>query len=237
MPARPRSRPAGLRLLAASLLFVQSALPSPAAAAPDDDPYDRPGFYVGGSGIYTNNFFDDQVDDAFTDLIGAPVDVDIDDSFGANARIGYRAASWIGLEVQYEWVDNFETEITSPAFPGEKATIDLTGHSVTLNAKLVLPTWRIQPYLLLGAGYSLYDADTNVSAGLGAIPGVRTSGGKESGFAGRGGAGIDWYLTRHVVLNTEVTALLTTQDFDEPDTGSIDNLYYLSMGAGLQFRF
>ena len=33
------------------------------------------------------------------------------------------------------------------------------------------------------------------------------------------------------MLNTEVTALITTQVFKKPDTGSIDNLYYLSMSS------
>jgi opacity protein-like surface antigen len=221
-----------------SLLFLLGLFLAPGSASAKSESFARTGVYLGLSGVYTNNFFDDQIDDAFSDLIGGSVDVDIDDSRGLNARVGYRAASFIAFELQYEWIDNFETEITAPSLPGQKAKIDITGHSLTLNAKLIIPTWRIQPYFLLGAGYSLYESDTSFSPGFSAIPGIgQVDGGKESGFAARGGAGIDWYITRHIVVNTEVTALITTQDFSAPDTGSIDNLYYLSMGVGLQYRF
>jgi opacity protein-like surface antigen len=220
--------------------------PTWAAAEEKKESFSRSGFYVGVSGIYTHNFFDDQIDDAFSDLIDvgidADVDVKIDDSGGINARVGYRAASWIALEIQYEWVDSFETEVTvsatNPVPFSEKATIDISGHSLTLNTKLIIPTSRIQPYVLLGAGYSLYDADVSIPAILGgALDTDEIDGGKESGFAARGGLGIDWYLTRSIVMSTEVTLLVTTQDFSAPDTGSIDNLYYLSMGVGLQYRF
>lgn len=203
-----------------------------AGTAQDEKDFGRPGFYIGAAGSYTHNFFDDQIDDAFEDLVPAKVDVDIDDSFGISARVGYRVASFIAFELQYEWIDNFKTEVTSPAFSGAKATIDITGHALTLNTKLIAPLWRIQPYLLVGAGYALYDSDTNsVAKALG------IKGGDESGFAGRLGGGIDWYLTRNLVLATDVTVLLTTQDFKQPDTGDVDNLYYLSMSAGLQWRF
>ncbi len=225
--------------LAASLrAFLLVFLLVPGSASAKQESFARTGAYVGLSGVYTHNFFDDQIDDAFSDLAGGPVSVDIDDSWGLNARVGYRAASFIAFEFQYEWIDNFETEVTSSSLPGQKATIDITGHSLTLNTKLIIPTWRIHPYFLLGAGYSLYKSDTSFSPGFGAIPGIaQTDGGNESGFAARGGVGIDWYITRHIVVNTEVTALVTTQDFREPDAGSIDNLYYLSMGVGLPYRF
>jgi len=225
-------------LLASLKVFLVALCVAPGFASANQESFGRAGAYIGLSGVYTHNFFDDQIDDAFSDLVGGGVDVDIDDSSGLNARVGYRAASFIAFELQYEWIDNFETNITSPSLLGEKATIDISGHSLTLNMKLILPSWRIQPYLLLGAGYSLYKTDTSFSPGFNAIPGInQLDGGNESGFAARGGAGIDWYVTRHIVLNTEVTALVTTQHLSEPDTGSIDNLYYLSMGVGLQYRF
>lgn len=216
---------------AALLAVLLLMLPSAAIASQDDDPYDRPGFYIGVSGAYTHNFFDDQIDDAFEDQVGN-VDVDIDDSFGINARIGYRAASFIAFELQYEWIDNFETTVTISGPLGGDATFDITGHTLTANMKLIVPSWRIQPYFLLGAGYALYDVDTNSFSSTQGF-----DGGKESGFAARAGGGIDWYLTQSLVFSTELTALVTTQDFNKPDNGDIDNLYYLSMSAGLQWRF
>ena len=51
------------------------------------------------------------------------------------------------------------------------------------------------------------------------------------------GVGIDLYATSHIVVNAEVSALITTQDFSKPDQGSIDELWYLSAGLGLQYRF
>lgn len=215
-------------VLLAGLFLVLFALP---AAAGDDEDWNRSGFYIGLSGVYTNNLFDDQVDDAVQDAFPAvgPIDVDIDDSFGLNARVGYRVASWVAFELQYEWIDEFEMKASATGVPDLK--VDISGHSLTANAKLIAPIWRTQPYVLLGAGYALYDADVN------SFYDPFLDGGKQSGFAGRLGGGVDWVITENILINTEATVLLTTQDFDDSAAGRLDDLFYVSLGVGLQYRF
>ena len=233
MPARPATR-LSIRWGLALTVAISLALLAPFSAAAEDD-FERPGVYFGLSGIYTHNFFDDQIDDVLSDLVGTSVNVTIDDSAGLNARLGYRAASWFAAELQYEWVDAFDVKAKATGFPSRRV-FDIEGHTLTLNTKWIAPIGRTQPYLLLGAGYSRYESNVNSSIGsIGSL--LPDDGGKEGGFAGRVGTGIDLYVTSHIVVNAEVSALFTTQDFSKPDQGSIDELWYLSAGAGLQYRF
>ncbi len=39
------------------------------------------------------------------------------------------------------------------------------------------------------------------------------------------------------MLQTEASALITADDFETPDEGAIDDLHYMSIRAGLQYRF
>lgn len=237
---RHRDRRWALWTVAAALLLC-AGVASAEQTAPDDDPYDRPGLYLGLAGVYTQNIFDEQIEDFLSDELATDIRVDIDDSRGINARLGYRAASWFAAELQYEWVESYDVEgsVVLGGSPVGGKLYDIGGHTLTVNTKWIVPFWRIQPYLLVGAGYSVYDVGRGVLAGpVEALDNdIEIEGGSQSGFAARGGLGLDLYLSRNVVLTTEATALLTTDDFDTPDEGAIDNLYYLSVSAGLQYRF
>ena len=209
----------------------------------DDDPFDRPGFYAGVSGVYTYNFFDKQIENFLEDKLGQQGSVDIGNSGGVSARVGYRAASWFAAELQYEWIAPYDVDVSGDLGPGGSTIsgrlYDIEGHTVTVNTKWIIPFWRMQPYLLLGAGYSLYD----VGRGPLAAPietadvDIQIEGGKQNAFAGRAGLGLDLYLTDKIVLMTEATAMVTTKNFETPNQGAIDDLYYLAFSAGLQYRF
>jgi opacity protein-like surface antigen len=206
----------------------------PAAALADDDGKDfsRPGFYLGVGGAYGINFFEDDIEDAARSV---GIDVSVKDTWGVNARVGYRLASWFALEGMYEWMDNFKIEVDDVMDPilddllGAK--VDYRTHTVTLNAKFLIPTWRLHPYLYLGIGGQYYDID---AAGSFADNDLDFS---ESGwaFAGRPGVGIDAYITKNILVNVEVSGVLATSNPSTiPDIG---NLFYLSAGAGFQYRF
>ena len=209
----------------------------------DDDPFDRPGFYAGVSGVYSYNFFDKQIEDFLEDELGQQGSVDIGNSGGVSARVGYRAASWFAAELQYEWIAPYDVDVSGDLGPGGSTIsgrlYDIEGHTLTVNTKWIIPFWRMQPYLLLGAGYSLYD----VGRGPMAAPietandDIQIEGGKQNAFAGRAGLGLDLYLTEKIVLMTEATAMVTTRNFETPSQGAIDDLYYLAFSAGLQYRF
>lgn len=234
----------GLGVLSILSSLVALVVPSSALAGNDGvDPFDRPGPYVTLAGSYAYNFFDQPIEDFLEDELGEQGNVDIGDSGGINARIGYRAASWFAAELAYEWIDRYDVEIGGNFGPGGSALsgrlYDIEGHTLTLNTRWIAPIWRIQPYLLLGAGVSIYDVDRGpVADALEALDDdIEIDHGRRAAFAGRVGLGLDLHLTEHVVLQTEATALITAQDFETPDEGAIDDLYYLSISAGLQYRF
>ena len=61
---------------------------------------------------------------------------------------GYRILPFLATEVEYEWIDEFDIKLF-----GTKA-FSLEAQSLTANLKWIVPTWRIQPYLLTGVGFT-----------------------------------------------------------------------------------
>ena len=222
---------------------VGLAQPEVARAEPsvDQDPFDRPGFYTGIGGSYQYNVFNSRIEDVIEDevddaLPGANSSFDLDDSGGLNALLGYRVASWFALELQYEWVDEYDikgsTEIPVPA-SGDLYSIE--GHTLTANTKWIIPFWRIQPYFLLGGGVAISKVDNGSLASVLNALGGDIDDGTHAKPAARTGLGLDLYITQHIVINAQASAVLTT--LKEPDIGDIDDLNYMTFAAGLQYRF
>ena len=255
-------------VLAGGLLLVATAGTATAQAGKtvmmeDDDPFDRPGFYVGLSGVYQRNVLEGPIEDAIDDEIedfgiggGNTVNVsnfrlDIEDSGGLNAMVGYRAASFFAAELEYEWVDEYDVEVagtgTVVSGPLTGQSIDVSGkaysiegHTLTLNTKWIVPFWRIQPYLLVGAGLSVYDTDRGEQADtieLITDDEIEIDGGTHEALAGRFGVGIDWYITKNVLINTNYNVVVTTRNFETPSGGNVDDLNYMGFSAGMQYRF
>ena len=219
-----------LMALACTALLSASAL---ADDDGDDDGFARPGWYLGIGGAAGVNFFEDEIEDA-AEKVG--VNVDVKDTGGINARGGYRVNSWFAVEGMYEWMDNFEVEVKSIDTGGEPLPVgttlfDYTTHTITANLKFVVPTWRFQPYLLLGVGAQHFDLDAPATVEASALD-LSDSG---WGFAGRPGLGLDIYITRNLLLNAEVAGVLATGNFST--IPSIGDFFYLSAGGGLQWRF
>jgi len=207
----------------------------------DPDPFDRPGFYIGGGGTYQLNAFSSRIEDVIEDEVedavpGATADFDLDESAGFNALIGYRVWSWFALEIQYEWVDEYDINgsIDLPvAISGKLYSIE--GHTLTANTKWIIPFWRIQPYLLIGGGLAMSDVSKGSLADAFVLLGADIDDGTNYEPAGRGGIGLDLYITEHILINAQATAVLTT--LGSPDIDDVDDLNYMSFAAGLQYRF
>lgn len=227
-------------------LFASAAF----AGQKDPDPFDRPGFYFGVGASLQYNAFQSQVEDAITDEITSAdlviQSLDIDESFGVNATIGYRVASFFALELEYEWIDRYDIGAGGQFTVGAPdpvsdsgALYSIEGHTLTANTRWILPIWRIQPYLLIGGGFSLSDVEQgdlyDTYAPLLVADGIDIDDGDSLAAAGRAGLGFDWYLTESLVLNTEAGVVITT--LSSPDIGDIEDLNYLSFQAGLQYRF
>ena len=68
-----------------------------------------------------------------------------DDGFGGGASFGYRAGEYASIEVQAEFLENFDTR--RGAFSNE---VDLW--LTTINFRLHFPMGRFEPYLTYGGG-------------------------------------------------------------------------------------
>jgi len=245
-----RDLPRHFVVLAAGWTLV--ALPSLALAGQDhdhdDDPYDRPGLYLGLSGVYQHNVFENRIENLLEDALQDPVaplpaslNVSIDDSGGLSAVVGYRLASFFSAELQYEWISEYSVEGSlkgDPPVPSVSGSLySISGSTLTANTKFIIPFWRVQPYLVLGVGFSTWDVDRGPLAGPVELldPEIDIDGGRQTDFAGRAGLGLDIYVTHSIVLNAQGQVVLTT--VKKPDLGDIDDLNYVGFAAGLQYRF
>ena len=245
-----RSNQSRLRciLCAIAIIAPTSLLVPLDAAAVDRSPlyprFDRRGFYMGAGGTYQYNVLNSQIEDVLQDevddsLLGANARFDLEDSGGIHAIVGYRAMSWFAIELQYEWIDEYEIKgSTDVPVPVSGNLYGIEGHTLTVNTKWIVPTWRIQPYFLLGGGVAISDVSngnlTDALAALGATGGEIDEG-QHATPAGRAGLGLDLYVTRHIVLNLQGSILVTT--LKEPDIDDVDDLNYMGFSAGLQYRF
>lgn len=197
-----------------ALLAVLAA----ASARAADPEFARSGPYVGVGGTYAFNLLESSFDDLFGD------DVDVDDTWGGNARVGYRAFSWLAGEVEYEYLDNFEVSA------GSVHLADLRAQTITANVRFIVPIKRFQPYLRLGAGATLFSLSDND------VPGLDVD---HSSFAGRIGVGFDVYATRSIVLGVGADVVLTDAEVKDPtfsgDTSS--SLSYVAVQVGVDYRF
>ena len=95
--------------------------------------------------------------------------------------------------------------------------VDLEAWNLMANGKVFLLTGRSQPYGLFG---------------IGVFEGKASAGGlsiDDTDFAIRVGGGIDFYVNDNIVLGPEIAWV--------KPTGNMEDFSYLTIGAGLQYRF
>lgn len=226
-------------VLGAGLLMLAGPAVADSGKEADDDPFDRPGFYLGASGVYQRNVFESRLEDVLRDqLQGTGFEtssLSIGDSGGVSGVAGYRAASFFAVELQYEWIDEYKVEGKQVPGFGTVELYEMESHTITANTKWIIPFWRIQPYLLAGGGYAFYNVDRGAGGTALNAQGIEVSDGNKGDWAVRVGGGVDWYLTEWMLLNTQASVLLTT--LERPHISDIDDLNYLAFSAGLQYRF
>lgn len=211
-------------LAACTLLLTLLLLGSPAQArdgggSPD---YNRHGFYVAAGVAYASDLYEDEIEDA----LNTGFDVNIDDTFGIDARVGARFAHFLALEIQYEWLDEYQIEIANA---GGQAKVDT--QTATANLKIYLPIQRFQPYVLGGIGFQRYEIRNNFFNGT-----VRLQQ-DDYELAGRLGVGFDLYLTEQLAFYAEGSAVLSEAEIRVPLLANVDNLFYAGFQGGLLWRF
>ncbi|MDH5305988.1 MAG: porin family protein [Myxococcales bacterium] len=238
-------------LALATLLVLTSA---PAAAADEAEDYAREGFYVGASiagAGYTG--VAKEVRQRFGAIqrqevckpppsgappgtpptctwLGYSTNTFSETSAGLNARVGYRLRPRLATEVQFEWLT--KSQVNSSGDFEQNDVFELSSWVVTVNAKgYVIPTGRVQPFLSAGVGMISVDTKENAIVwneytqqfvGLD----MRND---DMGFVLRMGGGVDFAVTRNLVVEFDIS-------YVQP-TGGVSPFSYVSGGMGLQYRF
>lgn len=190
--------------------------------------FDRFGVYASVGGVYAFDLYEKEVEDAFD----GEVEVDIEESAGVTARLGVRLLSALAVELHYEWVDDYDIDLRDTLSP-VTSTISLAQHTLTANAKVYLPFWRVQPYILAGVGFQQLEADGAVQLGRLSLQQKYS----DIVLAGRVGLGLEVYLTEHIAVFGEGLAVLTDTEIQLQDGSDIENLFYAGGSAGLVYRF
>ncbi len=187
------------------------------------DEYARRGWLVGVGGSYAIESFEDDLESDLQDVVGSPVDLSVDNSLGINGRAGYRCHRRFSAEVEVEWLNGFDSDVSAPGF-GKFATIDFEPLVVTANVKGYFLTGRYQPFLLVGGGGMTAKAKVKST-----VPPLLSATERLNGFAMRFGGGIDLYATKHVVVSVGADYVLPF--------GDLKDLDYISIGWGFEYRF
>lgn len=147
------------------------------------------------------------------------------DSAGFNLLGGYRWCEYFALEAFYEYMDDFGRS-NRVANLGRKVRTDVRTHNFSLLGKAILPLFGpIQPYVKGGLGFLNTDVDGQPKG----LRSARALRGSHTEFSGRLDGGVDFVLTQHVALNFDAGYVMPTD--------TLFHLNYVSLSAGVQYRF
>jgi opacity protein-like surface antigen len=168
--------------------------------------YGRPGFLIGVAGFWAPENFD--------------TDLDIDDSRGLAAVVGYRFGRYVSLELRGEYLDAFDVSSDDPALALYEAELD--GYVITVGPKIYPFAGSLQPFVGFGVGAMHAEIDGTDANGA---PFDRSETDAVFRFAG----GLDYFLSENLVLNLEAAYIAPG--------GDLSNIDYGSLGGGVTFRF
>lgn len=206
-----------MKYVAITLLALVSTIAVSAHA--EDDPFAENGLYIGVGASYGINLFEDSIEDAF------PGDAKISDTWGANARLGFRFHKFLAAEAEYEWLNHFGVRVGGVGV----GTAEL--QTITANLKAIAPYRHWQPYVLVGFGVTLATVDRPSSSSV--LDFTHTS------YSTRFGLGVDYYFTENIALNLGSEFVVNTAKISNNingDGGSRGFDYFAAQG-GLVFKF
>jgi opacity protein-like surface antigen len=112
---------------------------------------DNKKFYIGGGSSYAIENFD--------------TDSDFDNTWGINAKVGYRAHEILMIEFNFDYLNNFESDDRF-TFLGEKvdSEIEVTVYTFMLALKGYAPVYsdKVMFFVVVGGGVMYADVDTKV---------------------------------------------------------------------------
>ena len=159
----------------------------------EDLSFSREGAYLGVGGTFAMENFD-----------GIPGNQD--DSATVIFRAGYRGYSWLSVDLLGEVLVPFEDDSVQDN--------DVDGYAVTVNARVIAPLGRVEPWVMFGIGFLDIDEDRR---------------NRQDDFAVRPAAGFDLYITPHWAIYGEAAYMIGTGDVSDYD--------FATFGGGIQYRF
>lgn len=138
--------------------------------------------------------------------------LDADEGVGIEFYGGYRLSPYVAFELEFEMIPDVDVDLGGSGKIGELET-----WAITSNMKMFVLTGRIQPYGLMGLGVLHGDLGNSSGTGL-----SRT----DLNFAFRFGAGLDFYITKHIVVSAGA-------DYVLPAGSELQDLDYVSFGGGI----
>lgn len=170
------------------------------------------GYYGALYGVYAfENIDQDETEDKFE----GPIDVDFDNSWGLQVRLGYIYNEYFSLEGMYEYIAPFEAN-------DGPLDDELDVMNFTVNGKFTCPAYeQFVPYALVGLG--AMNAYEDIS--------YRGDDSKESewGFGARVGLGFDYYFQPEWTVGFEGAYVF--------GTGDVDHIRYVTMALGLGYHW
>lgn len=167
------------------------AVSAPALALPlENEDLDRPRFYIGLGALF--GVEDLHVGNQNTGAGTPSVSADIDDlNWGGEVRAGYRFHPHLAAELQGQYNGLYDVRGNTVGRPLLGSVEVITS---TANLKVFALRGPVQPYALGGVGMMWADTEDRVSTNL-------PLGDVE--FAGRGGLGVDVYVSPMLALTAE----------------------------------
>ena len=182
------------------------------------------GPYIGIGGSYAIQNFDT---DELNDLRGYGYDPEFDNTWGINAKIGYKFNPVIALEVAFEYLPGFNYNETSRwGYPPVSIDADIDVWTAVLAAKVYPFPGNVRPYFTAGLGIMNASMDAQVSA-AGYFP--ESAKEDQTEACGKIGFGIDFFINPNLSFNVEGAY---TAGF-----GDLDDIGYFVVSAGLGFHF
>jgi opacity protein-like surface antigen len=205
------------------------------------------GAYIGIGGSYA-------IEDFYTEKFeerAVPIAVSIDDTWGANVKLGYHVNEFFSVETVFEYFSSFETSeaIIYPTMPGaesaarfisEKGELDVM--TFMLVGKFCWPGRAIEPYGIVGAGVMNVDWDRKLIAGSGSASDSSSVSSSATGGCARVGLGLDFFLSDHLSLGLEgaTTSILGKPEFDLDPLGEVGEdlgITYWTITLGAAYHF
>jgi len=171
-------------------------------------------FYIGGGGSYAIENFD--------------TDTNFDNTWGINAKVGYRAHELLSLEFNFDYLDKFEGD---DRFTLSGANVDsdveVTVYTFMLALKGYQPVYseKLMFFVVAGGGIIYFDADTKIS---GAGDSISDSQDEADGCA-KIGLGFDFFPIKNFSAGIEGNYTL--------GFGDADDIRYFNFTLGVAYHF